>query len=54
MFLVVLFDKIVLASLFHWFTDLEKHSNEAKLQFSFSLKLALGLFFTTALMTLAV
>lgn len=53
MFLVVLFDKIVLATLFHKFTEWELPSTSATLQFSFALKLALGLFFTTALMTLA-
>lgn len=54
MFLVVVFDKTILVTLFHHFTDLEKHVTTAKLQFSFGLKYALGLFFTTALMTLAV
>lgn len=54
MFLVVLFDKLILSTLFHKFTDLEKHSTTADLQFSFALKYAIGLFFTTALMTLAV
>lgn len=54
LFLVVIFDKVVMATLFHKFTDLERHSTTSKYQFSFQLKLLLGLFFTTALMTLAV
>lgn len=53
-FLVVLFDKLFLSTLYHKFTDMEKHSTTSKNLFSFSLKLCLGLFFTTALMTLAV
>ena len=53
-FFVVLFNKIVIANLFHYFTDLERHSTTHKFQFSFCLKYCLGLFFTTALMTLIV
>ena len=40
--------------LFHKFTDIERHDSVSKFQFSFGLKYCLGLFFTTALMTLAV
>ena len=54
MFSVILFDKLVLSMLFHKFTEFELPSTTAKLQFSFALKLSIGLFFTTALMTLAV
>lgn len=54
MFLIIIFNKIVISSLFYKFTDLEKHSTTSNHQFSFELKLLLGLFFTTALMTLAV
>jgi hypothetical protein len=54
MFFIVLFDKILVATLFYKFTELERHSTTSKFQFSFALKLALGLFFTTAIMTLAV
>jgi hypothetical protein len=54
MFLVVIFDKIAISSLFYKFTILEKHSTTSKFQFSYELKMLLGLFFTTALMTLAV
>lgn len=53
-FFVILFDKLVLSTLFYKFTEIERHSNTSKFQFSFALKLSLGLFFTTALMTLAV
>lgn len=38
----------------HHFTDLEKHEHTSDEEFSFALKYTLGLFFTTALMTLAV
>lgn len=54
MFLIIIFNKIVMSSLFYKFTDMEKHSTTSNHQFSFELKLLLGLFFTTALMTLAV
>lgn len=53
-FLVVLFNKFVLAHLFHKFTEMEKHSSTYKFQFYFCLKYCLGLFFTTALMTLII
>lgn len=52
--LIVLFNKLLMAVLFHIFTDLEKHETSSKYQASFGLKYCLGLFFTTALMTLAV
>lgn len=51
---VVLFNKLLMVTLFHKFTDLERHSTTSKFQFSFGLKYCLGLFFTTAVMTLAV
>lgn len=54
MFLVVLFNKLVLSFLFHIFTELEVPSTVSTLQFSFALKYSLGLFFTTAIMSLAV
>ena len=54
MFIVVLFNKLVMVVLFHKFTDLEGHDTMSKFQFSFALKYCMGLFFTTALMTLAV
>jgi hypothetical protein len=53
-FFVVLFNKIVIATLFHKFTDWERHANTYKFQFFFCLKYCLGLFFTTALMTVIV
>ena len=54
LFVVVLFNKLVMVVLFHKFTDYERHETTSKFQFSFGLKYCLGLFFTTALMTLAV
>ena len=54
LFLVVLFNKLLMVVLFHKFTDLERHSTTSKFQFSFAFKYCCGLFFTTALMTLAV
>lgn len=53
-FFVVLLNKIVVSNLFHKFTDKERHANTFNFQFSFCLKYCLGLFFTTALMTLIV
>jgi hypothetical protein len=52
--LVVLFNKFVLAHLFHYYTEIGKHSSTYKFQFYFCLKYCLGLFFTTALMTLII
>lgn len=52
--LVVLFNKLLMVTLFHKFTDLERNDTSSKYQFSFGLKYCLGLFFTTAIMTLAV
>lgn len=54
LFLIVLFNKLGMVVLFHIFTDLERQDTSSKYQFSFGLKYCLGLFFTTALMTLAV
>ena len=54
LFVVVLFNKLLMVVLFHKFTDLERNYTMSKFQFSFALKYCLGLFFTTALMTLAV
>jgi hypothetical protein len=54
MFLIVIFNKIILSSVFHKFTEWERHTTTAKEQFSFEFKLSIGFFFTTALMTLAV
>lgn len=51
---VIIFDKIVLSTLYYKFTILEKHATTSGFQFSYALKLAIGLFFTTAIMTLAV
>lgn len=38
----------------HHFTHIEKHATSDREQFSFAFKYALGMFFTTALMTLFV
>jgi hypothetical protein len=38
----------------HIFTNMERHGNSFEEEFSFGFKYTLGLFFTTALMTLAV
>lgn len=54
LFLVILFNKLLMVVLFHIFTDIEHHDTESKFQFSFEVKYCLGLFFTTALMTLGV
>ena len=54
LFFVILFNKFVMSTLFHKFTDIERPDTTSKFQFSFALKYCLGLFFTTAVMTLAV
>ena len=54
LFLVILFNKLGMSVLFHKFTHLEGHKTSSSFEFSFGLKYCLGLFFTTALMTLAV
>ena len=54
LFLVILFNKLGMVTLFHYFTHIESHKTSSSFQFSFGLKYCLGLFFTTALMTLLV
>lgn len=54
MFLTVIFNKTVMSWVLHYFTYIEKHDNTSDEEFSFCVKYTLGLFFTTALMTLAV
>lgn len=54
MIAIILFGKVILSNIFHFFTELEHHGTTSSLQSSFALKYALGLFFTTALMTLTV
>ena len=38
----------------HHLTDLEKHDNKAGYAYSFALKYACGMFFTTAFMTIVI
>ena len=54
LFLIVFFNKLIMGWALHHFTHFEKHDNTFDEEFSFGLKYMLGLFFTTALMTLAV
>lgn len=51
---IVFFNKFVMGNVLHVFTHLEKHDNKANEDFSFAFKYALGMFFTTALMTIMV
>ncbi len=51
---VVLFNKFVMGKILHHIVHKEKHAFIDKENHSFALKYALGMFFTTALMTLAV
>lgn len=51
---IVFFNKFVMGNVLHYFTHLEKHDNKANEDFSFAFKYALGMFFTTALMTIMV
>ena len=52
--LVILFNKFVMGIVLHYFTHLENHATADNEQLSFAFKYALGMFFTTALMTLFV
>jgi hypothetical protein len=54
MLAIIFFNKFLLSFVLHWFTDLEKHTTGGEYEFSFGLKYTLGLFFTTAVMTLLV
>ena len=49
-----MFNKFVMGKVLHKFVHMEKHAYTDQENHSFSLKYALGMFFTTALMTLAV
>lgn len=51
---VLMFNKFVMGKVLHKFVHMEKHAYTDQENHSFSLKYALGMFFTTALMTLAV
>lgn len=51
---IVFFNKFVMGRVLHSFTHLEKHDNKAHEDFSFAFKYALGMFFTTAIMTILV
>lgn len=51
---VVLFNKFVMGLVLHKFVHFEKHVLADKEHFSFATKYSIGMFFTTALMTLAV
>ena len=51
---VVLFNKFVMGKVLHYFVHLEKHAYTDQEGHSFAMKYSLGMFFTTALMTLAV
>ena len=54
LFFVIIFNKLILVEILHKFVHLEKHTTTARYQFSFAFKYCVALFFTTALMTLAV
>ena len=54
LFLVIIFNKVVLVEILHKLAHLEKHTTTAGYQLSFATKYCIALFFTTALMTLAV
>jgi hypothetical protein len=52
--LISVFNKFIMSTIFHHICNHEKHESYSDLQFSFALKYMLGMFFTTALMTLMV
>jgi len=51
---IILFNKFILAYIIHHLVEIELHKTGESAQFSFMLKYSLGLFFTTALMTILV
>ena len=51
---VIFFNKFVMGAVLHKITAFERHPTTARLEFHFALKYSVGMFFTTALMTLAV
>lgn len=51
---VILFNKLIMGAVFHKLCHFEHHSTTTALEFHFALKYSVGMFFTTALMTLAV
>lgn len=52
--IITLFNKFILSYFCHHISFFEKHRTQTSLEFSFSLKYMLGMFFTTAFLTLAV
>jgi hypothetical protein len=54
LFGVILFNKFIMGKVLHYFVHLEKHAYTDEEGHSFAMKYSLGMFFTTALMTLAV
>lgn len=54
LFGVVLFNKFVMGNVIHKFVHMQHHAYTDKENHSFALKYAIGMFFTTALMTIAV
>jgi hypothetical protein len=51
---VIFFNKFVMGAILHRICDFERHPTTAQEEFHFALKYSVGMFFTTALMTLAV
>jgi len=51
---IIFFNKFVLSYVIHHLVEFEMHRTGESAQFSFMLKYSLGLFFTTALMTILV
>ena len=54
LFGVILFNKFIMGKVLHYFVHKEKHAYTDEEGHSFAMKYSLGMFFTTALMTLAV
>ena len=52
--LIQFFNKFLMKYVLHAICDLEKPETTSQLQFSYAFKYTLGMFFTTAVMTLAV
>lgn len=51
---IVFFNKFIMGQVLHIFVHHEEHDSVANEQFSFAFKYTIGMFFTTALMTIAI
>lgn len=51
---IIFYNKLIMSKVLQYLTKLEKHDNVANQDFSFALKYAIGMFFTSSVMKLMV